>query len=156
MGVARDGLGVVAGAHRDHPGLTFPRRELGEAVGRAALLEGAGGVEVVKLQQHPGAGGAGNGMRLDQGGTQHRAGDARGGRAHVGQRHVPCGQGGPFRPGAAPYRNRTAVISTERAPPGAGTSTLSPTLLPSRARARGEEMEIEPFFMSASYWPTMR
>ena len=50
----------------------------------------------------------------------------------------------------------TAVISTDRAPPGAGTSTESPTFLPISALARGEVTEIEPFFMSASYWPTMR
>ena len=50
----------------------------------------------------------------------------------------------------------TAVISTDRAPPGAGTSTESPTFLPISAFARGEVTEIDPFFMSASYWPTMR
>ena len=36
------------------------------------------------------------------------------------------------------------------APPGAGTSTLSPTFLPISARARGEEMEMLPTFISAS------
>ena len=51
--------------------------------------------------------------------------------------------------------NFTATISNERAPPGATTSTWSPTRLPIRARAIGEEIETRPCFTSASTSPTI-
>jgi hypothetical protein len=158
--VARHRLGVVAGRHGDDPALALARGQQGEAVGGAALLEGAGRLQVVELEEHRRAAFARHGRALDRGRAHHPPGDARGGRADIGE-----GEGHQARTGIghprAPTRTGTALEVdpgdlTARAPPGAGTSTLSPTCLPISALASGEDRLMEPVFMSASYWPTMR
>ena len=53
------------------------------------------------------------------------------------------------------YLNSTFTISYDRAPPGAATSTVSPLLLPIRARAMGEESEMRPCLASDSTSPTI-
>ena len=49
----------------------------------------------------------------------------------------------------------TVTISYERMPLGAVTSTTSPSLLPTNARAIGDDTEIKPLRMSASASPTI-
>ena len=54
-----------------------------------------------------------------------------------------------------PHTYCTAMISYERVPFGATTSTTSPCDLPTSARAIGEDTEISPLLMSASASPTI-
>ena len=55
----------------------------------------------------------------------------------------------------AAHSNLTDTISYERMPPGAVTSTTSPSDLPTSARAIGEVIEMRPARMSASSSPTI-
>ena len=83
LGVARDGLGVVARRHGDDAGFTFGLGEQGDTVGGTALLEGAGGLEVVVFEVDFRAGEAGEAVRAQEGGAQYGALDPLGGVLHV-------------------------------------------------------------------------
>ena len=83
--VPRHGLGVVTGGHGDDPGGPFPRGQQRQPIGRAPFLEGACGLEVIQLQEHPGPSRAGNRLAFERRGTQHGAGDTPGGGADIGQ-----------------------------------------------------------------------
>ena len=54
--VPRHRLGVVAGRHRDHAARALGRGQQRQAVGRAALLERAGDLQIVELQHDVDAG----------------------------------------------------------------------------------------------------
>ena len=84
-GMPRHRLGVVAGRHRDDAALALALGQQRQAVGRAALLEGAGDLQIVELQHHLGAGGARNRVAGQRGRAQHAAGDPLGRRRHIGK-----------------------------------------------------------------------
>ena len=56
----RHRLGMIAGGHGDDPTLSLGIGQQCQAVGRAALLERPGDLQIVQLQHHLGAGRARN------------------------------------------------------------------------------------------------
>ncbi len=120
-GVSGNGLGVVAGGHRHHARHLRARRRVlghqeGEAVGRAALLERRGELQVLVLeddrQAHHVAEGLGPGAGRPLDGT----GDALGGGLDVGQGD---GVGGA-------HRGRRLMVASTPAPASAATGGAAP------------------------------
>ena len=81
--MTRDGLRVIAGGYGDDTRATFVFRQERESVGRAALLEGAGGLKVVKLQHHVAARRTRDRVAVQRRRPQHPPGDARGRRLNI-------------------------------------------------------------------------
>ena len=82
----RHRLRVVAGRHGDDAARPLVGAEQGQPVGGAALLEGAGDLQIVELQRHVGAGRARDGRRWASSGVRStRPAMRAGGRLHVGE-----------------------------------------------------------------------
>ena len=100
-GVPGDGLGVVAGGHGDDAGAALLGRQQGEAVGGAAFLEGADGLQVLELERHVRARGLADRVGADGGRSEDPASDTcRGGfdvteteRRRSGLDPLPPGEG---------------------------------------------------------------
>ena len=71
-----DALRVVAGAGSHHPALALVRSEQRELVRRAALLEGAGAVQVLQLEVDPGPAQLAERLGERAGGDRHDSADA--------------------------------------------------------------------------------
>ena len=85
-----EGLGVVAGAGGDDAAAAFVVVEQGEPVERAALLERAGGVEVLELEEHRPGGDAVQAVGAPARGTADDVAEAPAGGADVVEgRHGP-------------------------------------------------------------------
>jgi hypothetical protein len=83
-GVEGDGEAVVARAGRDHAPAALGRRELEQQVRRATLLERAGHLQILQLDEDARPGELGERLRVGAGGLGDRAGDALRGLPDVG------------------------------------------------------------------------
>ena len=81
----RDGLGVVAGRHRDEPARAVGGRQRQHLVERAARLERSGLLEALALEPQRDAGARAERLRRGQGRAVERAGEALGRRADLGE-----------------------------------------------------------------------
>ena len=97
-----DALGMVAGRHRDHPGAAFVLAEALQFVQRAALLERAGRLQRLELQEDFAAGHLAQSCGPHRRGAHHRAGDRPFGAADIGDRHRQIGHGEGSRVSVAP------------------------------------------------------
>ena len=77
-GVTRDRLGMIARRHGDHAARSLVPGQHRQAIGRATLLEGAGDLQVVQLQQHVRAGNAGYRLAGQHRGAQDAPGNTLG------------------------------------------------------------------------------